>query len=161
MQLTSISTFCREPAIGRPHEPEFYNGVVAIDTDLPPAALKWQVLRPIEGALGRERSEDRYASRTIDLDLLLHGDFVVLSSELTLPDPDILTRPFIAIALYEIAPDPVLPDARVPIRQVAEQFDTSGIQPLHEYTRSLRNELLGRKKSDVRAEEYRPKNLDD
>ena len=44
VRLVSISTFYREPAIGRPEEPDFYNGVVAIDTDLPPATLKWQVL---------------------------------------------------------------------------------------------------------------------
>jgi len=132
--LVSISTFYREPAIGHPEEPEFYNGVVAIDTDLPPATLKWQVLRPIEAALGRQRGPDRYASRTIDLDLLLYGDSVT--------DPDIQTRPFIAIPLYEIAPDLVLSDVGVAIREVAEQLATPDMQPLPEYTHSLRNELL-------------------
>jgi dihydroneopterin aldolase/2-amino-4-hydroxy-6-hydroxymethyldihydropteridine diphosphokinase len=141
-RLVSISTFYREPAIGRPEEPEFYNGVVAVDTDLPPDMLKWRVLRAIEAALGRQRGVDRYASRTIDLDLLLYGDSVLSGSELTLPDPDILKRPFIAIPLYEIAPDLVLPDVRVPIRQVAEQFSTKTMQPLDKLTRSLRNELL-------------------
>lgn len=141
-RLVSISTFYREPAIGRPEEPDFYNGVVAVDTDLPPGTLKWQVLRPIEAVLGRQRGADRYASRTIDLDLLLYGDSVLTGSELTLPDPDILKRPFIAIPLYEIAPDLVLPDVRVPIRRVAEQFSTKTMQPMVEFTRSLRNELL-------------------
>jgi 2-amino-4-hydroxy-6-hydroxymethyldihydropteridine diphosphokinase len=133
-RLVSISTFYREPALGHPEQPDYYNGVVAIDTDLSPAELKSQVLRAIETALGRRRGADRYAARTIDLDLLLYGD--------SAPDPDIRTRPFIAIPLYEIAPDLVLPDVRVPIRQVAEQFAPSGIQPLHEYTLYLRNELL-------------------
>ena len=141
-RLRSISTFYREPAIGRPDEPDFYNGVVAIDTDAPPEMLKWQVLRPIEAALGRQRGADRYASRTIDLDLILYGDSVLSGSELTLPDPDILTRPFIAIPLYEIAPDLVLPGLLAPIRQVAEQFVTGTMQPMNEYTRRLRNELL-------------------
>jgi 2-amino-4-hydroxy-6-hydroxymethyldihydropteridine diphosphokinase len=141
-RLVSISTFYREPAIGRPEEPDFYNGVVAVDTGLPPDMLKWQVLRTIEAALGRQRGADTYASRTIDLDLLLYGDSVMSGSELTLPDPDIQTRPFIAIPLYEIAPDLVLPDVRVPIREVAEKFSTKTMQPLDEYTRSLRTELL-------------------
>jgi 2-amino-4-hydroxy-6-hydroxymethyldihydropteridine diphosphokinase len=141
-RLISISTFYREPAIGRPEEPYFYNGVTAIETDLPPAALKWEVLRPIEAALGRQRGADKYAARTIDLDLLLYGDSVFSDGELTIPDPDIRARPFIAIPLYEIAPDLVLPDARVPIRQVAEQFGAQAMQPLYEYTRSLRNLLL-------------------
>jgi len=139
--LVSISTFYRQPAVGRPEEPDFYNGVVGIDTDLAPAILKWRVLRAIEGALGRRRSADKYASRTIDLDLLLYGDFVLSSNELTLPDPDILTRPFIAIPLYEIAPALVVPGFRVPIRQVAEQFATESMQPMREYTRQLENEL--------------------
>jgi 2-amino-4-hydroxy-6-hydroxymethyldihydropteridine diphosphokinase len=133
-RLVSVSTFYREPAIGRPEEPDFYNGVVAIDTDLTRDTLKWQVLRTIEAELGRRRSGDKYASRTIDLDLLLYGDSV--------PDPDVQTRPFIAIPLYEIAPDLVLPDVRVAIREVAEQLATPDMQPLYEYTRSLRNELL-------------------
>jgi 2-amino-4-hydroxy-6-hydroxymethyldihydropteridine diphosphokinase len=141
-RLISISTFYREPAIGRPEEPDFYNGVVAIETDMPPATLKRQVLRPIEAALGRQRSADRYASRTIDLDLLLYGDSIVSGTELTLPDPDIRTRPFIAIPLYEIAPDLVLPDEHVPIRQIAERFAAQSIQPLPDFTRRLRKELL-------------------
>ena len=140
--LVSISTFYREPAIGHPEEPEFYNGVVAIDTDLPPATLKWQVLRPIEAALGRQRGPDRYASRTIDLDLLLYGDSALSSGELILPDPDIRKRPFIAIPLYEIAPALMLPDVGVPIRQVADQFTAQSMQPMDDYTQRLRKELL-------------------
>jgi|SRR5206468_9532914 2-amino-4-hydroxy-6-hydroxymethyldihydropteridine diphosphokinase len=141
-RLVSISTFYRTPAIGHPEEPDFYNGVVAIDSDLPPMAIKWKVLRDIESALGRQRSEDKYASRTIDLDLLLHGDSVLSSNGLTLPDPDILNRAFIAVPLYEIAPDLVLPGFGVPIRQVAERLATGSMQPLREYTQQLRNELL-------------------
>ena len=80
-RLVFISTFYREPAIGRPAEPDFYNGVVSIDTDLPPAILKWQVLRPIETALGRQRGADKYASRTIDFDLLLYGDTTLSTGE--------------------------------------------------------------------------------
>jgi 2-amino-4-hydroxy-6-hydroxymethyldihydropteridine diphosphokinase len=137
LRLVSISTFYREPAIGRPEDPDFYNGVVAIDTDLPPAKLKWTVLRPIEAALGRSRSTDKYAARTIDLDLLLYGNSVISSDELTLPDPDILTRAFIAVPLYEIAPTLVLPGSGVPIREIAERFSTERMQPMHEYTRTL------------------------
>jgi 2-amino-4-hydroxy-6-hydroxymethyldihydropteridine diphosphokinase len=146
-RLVSISTFYRQPAIGRPEEPDFYNGVVAIDTDLPPAKLKWEVLRPIEAALGRRRSADKYASRTIDLDLLLYGDSVLSSNQLTLPDPDILRRAFIAVPLYEISPALMLPGSGHPIRQIAERFGRQSMQPLHEYTRQLQNELLAGQKS--------------
>jgi 2-amino-4-hydroxy-6-hydroxymethyldihydropteridine diphosphokinase len=141
VRLVSISTFYKEPAIGRPEDPDFYNGVVAIDTDLPPAKLKWGVLRPIEATLGRSRSTDKYAARTIDLDLLLYGNSVISNDELTIPDPDILTRAFIAVPLYEIAPALVLPGFGVPIREIAERFATERMRPMHEYTRALSRAL--------------------
>ena len=141
VRLVSISTFYREPAIGRPEDPDYYNGVVAIDTDLPPAKLKWAVLRQIEAALGRSRSIDKYAARSIDLDLLL-GNSVISSHELTLPDPDILTRAFIAFPLYEIAPSLVLPGFGVPIREIVERLATEPMKPMHEYTRQLQHDLV-------------------
>ena len=140
--IKSISTFYREPAIDRPSEPDFYNGVVAIDTDLPPMTLKLKLLRKIEAALGRRRSADKYASRTIDLDLLVYGDLVVSSKQLTLPDPDILTRAFVAVPLCEIAPELLLPGLGVPICEVAERLPKEGMQPLPEFTRTLQKEFL-------------------
>ena len=147
VRLVSISTFYKGPSIGRPEDPDYYNGVVAIDTDLPPAKLKWAVLRPIEAALARSRSADKYAARTIDLDLLLYGTYVISSDELTLPDPDILTREFIALPLYEIAPSLVVPGFSVPIGEVAERFATERMRPMREYTRQLQDELLVSDKS--------------
>lgn len=144
VDILSISTFYCEPALDRPEEPDFYNGVVAIDTNLPPMKLKWEVLRRIEADLGRRRSTDKYASRAIDLDLLLWGDLVAASNELTLPDPDILKRPFVAVPLCEIAPALMLPGFEIPIREVAAGFSAESMQPLAGYTRELRTELLGR-----------------
>ena len=140
--LVSISTFYRVPALDRPEEPNFYNGVVAIDTHLPPAKLKWDVLHRIESDVGRRRSADKYASRPIDLDLLLYGDLVVSSDELTLPDPDVLKRAFLAVPLYEIAPALMLPGLGVSIREVVAGFGTENMQPLNAYRRQLQNELL-------------------
>lgn len=141
-RIVSISTFYRVPALGRPDEPDFYNGVVAIDTDLSAKKLKWDVLRGIEAALGRRRTADKYASRTIDLDLLLYGDCVITSDELTLPDPDIAQRAFIALPLSELAPDMVLPSFRLTVRQVADRFASEMLQPLREYTRQVQEEFL-------------------
>ena len=140
--LTAISTFYREPAIERPDEPAFYNGVVAIETRLPPMRLKQDVLRRIEADLGRLRSSDKYASRPIDLDLLLYDDCVLSNNQLILPDPDILERAFVAIPLCELAPDLLLPGSGLPICRVAERFAAEDLERLPEYTRLLRNELL-------------------
>jgi 2-amino-4-hydroxy-6-hydroxymethyldihydropteridine diphosphokinase len=126
VRIVAISTFYRTPAIDRPSDPDFYNGVVAIETDLRPMALKSKVLRRIEAALGRRRSADKHASRTIDLDLLV----------LTPPDPDILNRAFVALPLAEIEPD-LLPGV--------ERLSKEDMQPLDQFTQKLRNELATKK----------------
>ena len=142
VRLTGISTFYVEPAIDGPDEPAFYNGVVTIETDLQPVNVKHEVLRRIEATLGRRRNANKNAPRTIDLDLLLYDDLVLSNDNLSLPHPDILKRAFVAIPLYELAPDLVLPGPGLPIRQIVEHFDATGMEPLQEFTRLLRNELL-------------------
>ncbi len=128
VQVMETSTFYWTAPIGKGGH--FLNGVWRITTDLSPDELKHTVLRGIESELGRVRSADRYAPRTIDLDVLLYGDMVVDEPGLRLPDPDIRTRPFIAIPLLELAPDLVLPDtgerlADLPVVQEAGHLETA------------------------------------
>ena len=105
VRLVALSTFYASPALGRPEQPDFYNGAAEIATDLPPRALKFSVLREIESALGRRRSADKYAAREIDLDLVWYGGLQVNEPDLILPDPEIAARPFLAVPLAELAPD--------------------------------------------------------
>ncbi len=83
--------------------PDYRNAVAELDTALPPLELL-HALQAIEQAHGRERPY-RNAPRTLDLDLLLHGDLVVDSPELTLPHPRLHERAFVLVPLLEIAPD--------------------------------------------------------
>ena len=85
--------------------PDFINAVVALDTDLAPHALLAK-LQAIETAAGRERPY-RNAPRTLDLDLLMHGDRVLDTPTLTLPHPRMQQRAFVLVPLAEIAPDRV------------------------------------------------------
>lgn len=91
-----------------PSRPRFYNGAVWLKTDLSPHALR-NALRAIERDLGRHRTPDKYAPRTIDLDLVLYGEALLDDGELKLPDPDIFYRPFMAHALAHVNPDYVIP----------------------------------------------------
>lgn len=113
--VAGVSTFYRTAPIARPEQDEYRNGVFHLRASHPPRDLKFDVLRKIETALGRIRTDDAYAPRTIDLDLVIYGDCVVDSEELTLPDPDILTRPFVAVPLLEMAPALRLPDSGEPL----------------------------------------------
>lgn len=82
--------------------PDYVNAVVALDTGLSPDELL-SALQAIEAAHGRERPY-RNAPRTLDLDLLLHGDTVQDTPVLTLPHPRLHLRAFVLQPLAEIAP---------------------------------------------------------
>ena len=64
----------------------------------------------IERAYGRDRArEQRWGPRTLDLDLLMHGDAVIDIDGLTLPHPRMHERAFVLVPLVEIAPDLQVP----------------------------------------------------
>jgi len=86
---------------------DYVNAVAHVRTTLAPAALL-AALRAIEHAHGRERPFV-HAPRTLDLDLLLHGDAVLASETLTLPHPRLHERAFVVVPLAEIAPGLVVP----------------------------------------------------
>ena len=82
--------------------PDYLNAVAELDTPLAPLALL-HALQSIEQAAGRERPY-RNAPRTLDLDLLLHGDERLDSPELTVPHPRMGERAFVLLPLAELAP---------------------------------------------------------
>lgn len=82
--------------------PDFINAVAALRTRLAPQDLL-DALQQVEQAEGRERPY-RNAPRTLDLDLLLHGDAVLATATLTLPHPRMFDRVFVLHPLAEIAP---------------------------------------------------------
>jgi 2-amino-4-hydroxy-6-hydroxymethyldihydropteridine diphosphokinase len=140
--VLQISTVYVTEPISGPDDAPYYNTVVEIKTEHSPVELKRRVLRLIEEELGRERGADKYASRTIDLDLLLYDDVVVTSDELTLPDPDILSRPFLALPLLELAPELVLPGSATLLAEAASKLPRGGMDPLPRYTDQLRKDIL-------------------
>jgi len=87
--------------------PDYINAVAAIDTLLTPQALLG-ALQAIEQSFGRQRPY-RHAPRTLDLDLLLHGDTVLNSETLTLPHPRLHQRAFVLQPLLELCPSLVAP----------------------------------------------------
>ena len=140
-RILAISTVYFTEPIDRSGQPPYFNCVLEIETGTPPLDLKLTVLRPIEASLGRLRISDKFAPRTIDLDLILYDDITLAGEELTLPDPDILQRPFLAIALYELAPDLVLPGSTTPIMDIVAALLRKTMKPLGSYTEVLRGEI--------------------
>lgn len=107
-----------------PDQGPFLNAAVLAATDLPPDVLKYEVLRPLEAGMGRVRSADKFAPRTIDLDIALYGDCVMdqESPRLRLPDPDSLTRAHVALPLADLAPDFVHPTAELRLATIAARL---------------------------------------
>ncbi len=78
--IEAVSSVWQTPALGSPG-PDFLNAAALISTQLPIAELRNEILRPIENLLGRSRTKDPNAPRTIDLDILIH-DGQMLDQEL-------------------------------------------------------------------------------
>lgn len=80
----------------------FYNLVVGFDTshDLETVA---SLLRDVECQFGRARQQQRFMSRTLDLDLLLFGDLVRHDEDFDLPREDVTAYSFVLCPLAEIA----------------------------------------------------------
>ena len=106
-RVTAASGFYRGAPVGYLDQPEFLNAVAELDTALAPGPLL-EGLQEIENRHGRERSFAN-APRTLDLDLLLHGDSIVATPRLTLPHPRMHERAFVLKPLAEIAPDITIP----------------------------------------------------
>jgi 2-amino-4-hydroxy-6-hydroxymethyldihydropteridine diphosphokinase len=138
VRIARISTVYLSEAEGSLPQPRFYNCVVEVRTELQPAYLKFKVLRRIEAELGRCRTGDRYAPRTIDLDLILYDDVVLNTDGIVLPDPEIARRPFLAVPLSELDPDRVIPGTVASVSEIAGGLAQSALQPLDSYTASLR-----------------------
>ncbi len=92
--------------IGPP--PDYYNAVVALDTELAPEPLL-AALHAIEAEHGRARPAAKDAPRTLDLDILLYEGVTMAAEHLTIPHPDLHRRGFVLMPLAEIAGEEVHP----------------------------------------------------
>jgi 2-amino-4-hydroxy-6-hydroxymethyldihydropteridine diphosphokinase len=105
--------------------PDFINLVVGFSA-AQPLTYVIERLRGIETNCGRPRYAPKWASRTMDLDVLLYGDLVEKTADYTLPRPDLLKRPYMLGPLAEIAPDVVHPQAGRTIGELWAAFDRDG-----------------------------------
>jgi 2-amino-4-hydroxy-6-hydroxymethyldihydropteridine diphosphokinase len=96
--------------------PDYWNAACAVRTRLAPGPLL-ELLRSIEAELGRVRRE-RWASRPIDLDLLLYDDARIDEPELQVPHPAMADRAFVLKPLAEIASERAVPGRAATVREL-------------------------------------------
>jgi 2-amino-4-hydroxy-6-hydroxymethyldihydropteridine diphosphokinase len=108
-RLLRVSRLYRTPAWGVTAQPDFINAVAVVETTLAPRALLDGLLA-IERRHGRVRMQgERWGPRTLDLDLLLHGDAQLDMPGLQVPHPRLHERAFALLPLVEAWPDAMIP----------------------------------------------------
>lgn len=118
-KVTSLSSFYETAPWGFVSENRFLNAAVCVETELKPLEVLHRT-QAIERELGRTHKSVNgvYSDRSIDIDLLLYGDVVMQSPELTLPHPLMTEREFVLEPLAEIAGEVVHPVRKQTISEI-------------------------------------------
>ena len=125
--LEVLSALYLTEPVGGPPQEWFLNQVVGSRTALTPEQVMEACL-DVEKTLGRERTV-RNGPRTIDVDLLLHGEEVRAGARLTLPHPRLHERRFVLQPLCEIAPEVRHPRLGATVRELlARCADSSQVR---------------------------------
>lgn len=117
----TCSSWYRNRAVGF-EGADFINLAVAFASEREVHSVVEELHR-IEFVCDRPRGAPKWAPRTMDLDLLLHGDLICQELKLVLPRPDLLKRAYMLGPLAEIAPDTVHPTAQLSIGELWARFD--------------------------------------
>jgi 2-amino-4-hydroxy-6-hydroxymethyldihydropteridine diphosphokinase len=100
-EIVALSSYYETEPVEFTGQPWFLNCSLGLETTQTAVQLMASILR-IEQEMGRRRMQ-RKGPRTIDIDILLFGDLVIKSAELTIPHPAMQDRRFVLEPLAEIA----------------------------------------------------------
>lgn len=101
VRQVEVSPLYRTAPIGPQDQPDFINGVLRLQTCLPPLDLL-AALQAIEQTHGRVRVQ-HWGARSLDLDILLYGTQVIDLPSLQIPHPQIVHRAFVLKPLADLA----------------------------------------------------------
>jgi 2-amino-4-hydroxy-6-hydroxymethyldihydropteridine diphosphokinase len=117
-RVVAVSSLYETEPVEFTDQPWFLNCAVALETTNMPKPLMAALLS-IEREMGRQRTQEK-GPRTIDIDILLYGDMIVDSQELTIPHPAMHQRRFVLEPLAEIAPEARHPVLKKTIRELLD-----------------------------------------
>jgi 2-amino-4-hydroxy-6-hydroxymethyldihydropteridine diphosphokinase len=103
LQLRSASGVWRTAAWPPSDAPDYFNAVVAVDAGKHTPEALYDLLRVIEARYGRERRK-KWASRTLDLDIVAIDDLAGSFGPIALPHAHMHQRAFVLAPMAEIAP---------------------------------------------------------
>ena len=128
IDLEQTSSWYQTKPVGTPQpQPDYLNGCALLSAEQTPEELL-AILQATEMQFGRV-NKGTLQARTLDLDLLLYGDVVLNTPDLTIPHPRMNERAFVLVPLAEIAPLWIEPRSGNKIARLLKSVDTSGVQP--------------------------------
>ena len=108
LRLVGVSPVYETDPVGGPDQPDYFNAVVVAEGRHSPRTLLERALA-VEDAYGRERTTERHAPRTLDVDLIVVGDRRANDDDLVLPHPKAHERAFVLAPWNDVEPDAELP----------------------------------------------------
>jgi 2-amino-4-hydroxy-6-hydroxymethyldihydropteridine diphosphokinase len=127
-QLHVCSSLYKSKPMGPQDQPDYVNAVLCLHTTLPALELL-SMLQEVEQQHGRERKNNRWGPRTLDLDILLYGQDIIDLPNLVVPHYGMKLREFVLYPLHEIVPDLRLPCGAL-IAELLAQCDINGLQKM-------------------------------
>ncbi len=119
-KVLSVSSFYETEPVEFTRQPWFLNCAVALETEKMPKQLLSSIMK-VEQELGRRRQDElAKGPRVIDIDILLFGNSVIDTPQLTLPHPAMQHRRFVLEPLSEIAPDARHPVLKLTVRELLD-----------------------------------------
>jgi 2-amino-4-hydroxy-6-hydroxymethyldihydropteridine diphosphokinase len=115
MRMGKVSSIYDTEPLDNVNQPRFLNLACEVQTRLAPEGLL-ALIKGIEQKMGRYSRTGE--PRIIDIDILLYGETVMETPDLTIPHAKMLNRAFVLLPLSEIAPDVIHPVTRKAIKDM-------------------------------------------
>ncbi|BAF61505.1 2-amino-4-hydroxy-6-hydroxymethyldihydropteridine diphosphokinase [Candidatus Vesicomyidisocius calyptogenae] len=127
IKVGGLSNMYQSKPIDGSKQPDYINAMCQVDTHLTALELL-HVCQDIEIKQHRVR-EKKWSARTIDLDIIIYGVQVIVSTQLIIPHPKMMNRAFVLVPLAELEPNLKVP-VLGPIQNLIDNLDTTKLVKL-------------------------------